>query len=50
MSDITIRVESLSKVHRTGARQSGIFHEIEIRRNLPPSWTQAVERATEVMR
>ena len=47
MSDITIRVESLSKVHRTGARQSGIFHAIEIRRNLPPSWAQGNPIITE---
>jgi UDP-glucose 4-epimerase len=29
---------------RVGARQSGVFGEIEIRRNLPPSWAQAVAR------
>jgi hypothetical protein len=26
---------------RTGARHSGVFGEIEIRRNLPPSWAAA---------
>jgi len=42
MSDITIRVESLSKVHRTAVRRSGVFGASEISRNLPPSWAQAI--------
>jgi UDP-glucose 4-epimerase len=29
---------------RVGARESGVFGEIEIARNLPPSWAQAYEK------
>ena len=47
MSDIATCIESLSKIDRTGARRSDVFGEIEIRRNLPPSWAQAVERPLE---
>jgi len=46
MSDIVTCIESLSKIHRTGARQSGVFGEIEIRRNVPSSWAQALGEET----
>jgi hypothetical protein len=46
MTNIPIRVESLSKVHRTGARRSDVFGAIGIPRNLPPNWAQALGEGT----
>ena len=47
MPDITMRLECLSKIHCTAARRNGVTGEIEIRRNLPPSWAQAVAQAAD---
>jgi hypothetical protein len=44
MPDITMRLESLGKIHCTAARRSSVTGEVEIRRNLPPSWAAALRR------